>query len=942
MATEERDQSNILLDYARHHGLAVDHTLEDIYDIEFFVPAHGNIENALRDPDAAPAFPAFIDIQQEKLVIDGEARSLLAEVIRPVPSETPLLHLDESDHLPNKSSVIGHRSLKSLKLDLPLLRTDPDVDVLTCKRKQQPTSFGKVKFELIPIDDEKDEGLQWPQKYLDISKEYDEQCRTEKLSMSRENALWLRDQLAPEDDSEAIQMLANDELKRRKVLEPLTPPLSPVCYKSLLERRSTSPVPDPYPQLSEHTSPTVHLQKEFDTALMDTDAPILDMLQDNMHADDLTALYSPLRSDQLPASSSPARLRAERLKLEQPLTPIATSRPTKAVSFVEQSPEIVPNLGFVENDDMLLNGSDADVNQLFQKTFGESSIRVTDQLQSERLIEADSTMRLPMPKHKLDVPVLPWMYEDADAYREAEDANLISMIKKMKLHKISTGFERELPWNPLPSYAVMPAADDTTDYTELVEDFIQSASIEEAVVHDNLSWKPDGLRFLDEHESDDEELETSSFPPHDHLSDLLLKRKFETHHANEQTSILDSLPRAPVPIKTTKQQLWGPPSFSHSTGMITTDPVKKQPATAVTQLEPDLFSASDELSRFMDLQTGQVRKKRKMNCPPQGRPSTSEKLSAKTTFATQHPSKPSNKEVAKPAIAVEAPQEIKLDLPTPDTTTPRPIIVSSTFLTTHRPLTTHLKTLHPHLQLIERDFAGLEHTGFSSASASAGKTISSSNAAADLILSPRTCIIFTTLQKAQQKPLPGQASLSPLRKRILEVSRTCERVIVLVTTPGGSVSDERDVRAISELICFTSTQTGSIETLVLAGLADREIARYVLGILAAEDAERTAEERVYDLIQEETTWEVFLRRAGLNPFAAQMVLVTLKEPEELADGAERNGRDARDEVQMYGLPAFVQMGRDERRVRFGVMMGGDRVLNQVSAALDGRWDMEAM
>jgi hypothetical protein len=87
-------------------------------------------------------------------------------------------------------------------------------------------------------------------------------------------------------------------------------------------------------------------------------------------------------------------------------------------------------------------------------------------------------------------------------------------------------------------------------------------------------------------------------------------------------------------------------------------------------------------------------------------------------------------------------------------------------------------------------------------------------------------------------------------------------------------------------------------------------------------------------------WEIFLRRAGINPFAAQVIIASLKTPFDVPilpsrDLSASSGH-ART-VQVSGLSAFLMMGEDERLQFFQALMGGSRILRSVSRVLDQEW-----
>jgi hypothetical protein len=84
------------------------------------------------------------------------------------------------------------------------------------------------------------------------------------------------------------------------------------------------------------------------------------------------------------------------------------------------------------------------------------------------------------------------------------------------------------------------------------------------------------------------------------------------------------------------------------------------------------------------------------------------------------------------------------------------------------------------------------------------------------------------------------------------------------------------------------------------------------------------------LLQDETLWELFLRRAGMNAYAAQAVIAELKARE----GVDMSGGS---EVGLFGVTAFVEMGHEERLARFERILGGRRVLQRVGRVLDTSW-----
>lgn len=85
-----------------------------------------------------------------------------------------------------------------------------------------------------------------------------------------------------------------------------------------------------------------------------------------------------------------------------------------------------------------------------------------------------------------------------------------------------------------------------------------------------------------------------------------------------------------------------------------------------------------------------------------------------------------------------------------------------------------------------------------------------------------------------------------------------------------------------------------------------------------------------DLLEDETHWELFLRRAGMNAYAAQAILGELKAPEGVdATSPSKAGH--------FGLVAFVEMDMEQRIARLGRLCGR-KLLERVSACIDERWE----
>lgn len=272
--------------------------------------------------------------------------------------------------------------------------------------------------------------------------------------------------------------------------------------------------------------------------------------------------------------------------------------------------------------------------------------------------------------------------------------------------------------------------------------------------------------------------------------------------------------------------------------------------------------------------------------------------------------------------------------PPRESKTPLLLILSTSLLHTNRPLVNSLESLpSPMSRLIFRDYttrnnAALDANIFEEA---------------DIIPSPKTGIILTTSQQTTQAHLPGHGSpglSSPIKERIVRVAQRYEILYVLVQVP--SSLDTKTLSSIRELsaFCLSLSQICTIQTLLVQ--LDHTL-EWVLAIAtkhavpnttSSEDATSQGEMLWPSYLDEQTQWEHFLRRAGLNPFAAQSVLDILRNSTIMPSQHDTSaGRRARE------LSRFIELSREARRELFQDTVG-QRVLRRVENAVEMDWQVE--
>lgn len=266
----------------------------------------------------------------------------------------------------------------------------------------------------------------------------------------------------------------------------------------------------------------------------------------------------------------------------------------------------------------------------------------------------------------------------------------------------------------------------------------------------------------------------------------------------------------------------------------------------------------------------------------------------------------------------------------------RYFVVSACFLRNRR-LASRVQRLYPGAELIERDFTlhKPSNPGVQNHAGSATQPGDGISDEADIILSPGTGIILTTVQKIRQCSLPGQTVRLIVRERVARVAQRYEKLLILVSEDnirdylGNESNDaepqiiDSDYEAVIDFIGFCSSLKQDTQAIFVVG-KEEQLAEWIVAMMA----KYGVVDPEVKLIPEETLWEIFLRRAGFNVFAAQAILVKLKD-----QSTATNTTVAVDS----GLAAFIKMSVEKRVERFESLFGGRGLLIRVGACLDARW-----
>ena len=743
-------------------------------------------------------------------------------------------------------------------------------------------------------------------------------------------------------------MKIDTNTEKKAVPEPVSPPLLPL-----------SPSPEPYVPssdtgrlelLSDTTSPTREEIREVERVIFADDRVLPIKKQDDsasqnsdpmlLETESLGDMYSPLKGIRdPPPSASPFRQRPKDLKVDVPLSPPHSDQPPpwkrKSVSFSEALPELILELPppIAKPED----ASSDDAGTFIEETIKPLAVKAERAVEQEQLQEADTILRVPVPIMDFSLPIAPWKAKSHAAKAYDEDEALKKTLTEMKaLHFSKHGWptsgpaERELKWAPFPAALGKVETQESIPDNGFVEKYIVPP---ERVDVATLTWKPDGLRIFDElAESDEEELEERNFPEEKDINSLIRKRKLELE--------ADELVSTPLEgdASATYQSKQKADKTAIEVNRVAIKPVKTA-ASKMTDQEnfiSNIFSTTSALEDYMNVRKGRMTRPKV----------TSDHHFAKTSQLTQqsepvdrHPPKSTSQndqQVALPRTVV---------LPSPALPIPsslRWFIISASFLSNRR-LSRQVQRLYPSAEFIERDFTLHQQQKSQErpqSKASATSMILGSMAdEADMLLSPGTGLIWTSLQKIKQRSLPGQVTRSTVRERISRTSPRYERLLVLVsqnrsTEPSSEYVctdiqslDDDDSTAFAELTAFCSALPDDVQTFFVAG-SEEDLAKWIVAVMVKHGMNTDEELK---LLQDETLWEVFLRRAGMNAFAAQAILATLKAPDQKeVDAAGTQGTD-------FGLTLFAKMSVEERFTQFETLLGGRRLLERVSKILDARW-----
>ncbi|KAI1635385.1 hypothetical protein F4809DRAFT_614032 [Biscogniauxia mediterranea] len=844
-------------------------------------------------------------------------------------TEQVLAHLhkaiqrDEPEGLGSGSLYLDRRvSIAKLKLEPPLLESDPDYDchklssvIRTCREAQiDPHTFPPEQ-----LNTALDETLDFPESMYEFRNQLEITIEIDKIDISKDVLYSLAKNLQDDWTRYQQRKLLEDETPQITTTRDLTvtPPLIP------REETSTYFIPDDavcqVPAASDGST------------LLDDD---LEAAEENIFQQDTiqsqspsgqrldTPMLSPLGD---PPLLSPARPKLSSLKVEGPVTPVdSTPSPfdlTAEIENVSESLGIDYGLEINEPSGSVPGDVTEDYHNVSLEaiwtTMEEDANNLMRDIDQERLESTNALARVEVPRMDFSISEPAWL-ELLPLNEKSHLEWLFDTHKGFELPQWprDPDLERQrLYWSPFPREPKIDLTESVDDHG-CVEAALETLALVDVPTSAEYVWKQPGWAILRESESDDE-IEPSQILNKNNLECLVKERHLSINNTNLETPGSSRDP-SPVDLIKVPTSTAPPPPLS---------PYRLPNQVSSLLVDCSNPSAtSDLLSNYIGFHAPKRRKCEKSIFF--SKPAHSEAQPASRQLPNQILAR--SEKGLSPIRDPNLQQTTAAPVPCPGVNISDISVKFIKALSLSRGLFSRLEQLCPAATIIERDFDRWNTLSWDRNSISRSPVVSPLAAEADIIVSPSTGIVVTTLLKVIQKPPPGHKGQAAIRERVSKVALRYENLIILVSE---SNRTDETVRGLTSFECSAYTEfCGFVAGLDMnahvyyVGGGNDTLARWVLSFVARYAPEAAGVQGL--IIQDETSWELFLRRTGMNAYAAQAILGSLKAPEGIPE----------EQAGCFGLPAFVRMTPVERMQAFRGLMGGERVLRRVNEIVENVWN----
>lgn len=675
---------------------------------------------------------------------------------------------------------------------------------------------------------------------------------------------------------------------------------------------------------SDARDPDMH-HLEATEAQMDRENTIFEFSSgESVDTNELAHLYPPLSSALKSSASRSHRFKLGDLKVESPVmidTPPA-HKPVFDKQAVKQDMEAhssPAHLWSGETDSIML-----DAMEIMQSLGAQANV----DLQQEQLTEADALLRIAIPilpacSH---VIIPPWEVYSRAASTDVPFTDEVAAQKRLlwevtedtlqNMTKWSgaSALEMHMRWRPFANHAAEHVLEEKIDEGEYMAGIMSHMTMQDVVTSDSNTWKLEDWRVFDDL-VDAEDLEPADFNTIAVNVDSLIRQR--------RDQILDidrSIDRQCSQSVPNESTVFAPPQRTFT--------ASKEALPAKMDLSASATLSAGLMSKFLSLHSIQAKS-------PKTVPAT-KAIDAKQAVRAQQRVVNNGQNLQSEAEKVKP---LKLP-PIAVTLSYRSFIIGTELMQNRRTLYRQLEQLYGTANFIERDFTSLQPQRPSKMATQQSKLVAyDPSAEADILLSPSTGLIMTTLQKIQQQSLPIVGSQrTPFHDRIRQLCVRYEHLIILVaqttaqSRPSLTLGQQEhsmneyvappmtssDITALARLHVLTASLPCNILVQLVPG-AEREVAGWT--VFHMNNVPLPSTNLVVPV--DESYWELILRRAGMNAYAACIVLGMLQRTENTS--------------LPFGLPAFLQMRPDARISMFAGVLGGEKVLRRVNACLEREW-----
>jgi hypothetical protein len=214
MPPDDDEPEPSIVEYARFYGISIDHNAA--------FPAQDELDYLLQttpaeseDDARLPQLqPVEIEPPEDRITLEKEGAKAIREA-----DTGPLEHAEYQKSLGRLCRE--RKRTPKLKCELPLLKTLHEVDYKVFKQaieKGREVDLDQLKtLPLEPLDDEKDEGLEFPSKYHDVPAVLLKQGEKEKIGISKDAMLVLACALKNEWSEEDNKKLIMSQITYKRV-----------------------------------------------------------------------------------------------------------------------------------------------------------------------------------------------------------------------------------------------------------------------------------------------------------------------------------------------------------------------------------------------------------------------------------------------------------------------------------------------------------------------------------------------------------------------------------------------------------------------------------------------------------------------------------------------------------------------------------------------------